>query len=93
MTSGKSLQKAFMFNPYRKLAKLSLKRARLSCISCNCSKLEFRSVNESDNSAKAGSRESSGNIWLLNARSLVNEPREMWRRGVVGACRRVGGCD
>lgn len=32
-TSGKSTQKAFIFKPYKKLAKLSLKRARLSCIS------------------------------------------------------------
>lgn len=31
-TSGKSTQNAFMFIPYRKLAKLSVNRAMLSCI-------------------------------------------------------------
>jgi len=31
-TSGKSTQKAFMFMPYRKLAKLSLNLLKLSCI-------------------------------------------------------------
>ena len=58
-TSGKSTQKAFMFMPYRKLAKLSLNRLKLSCISCKCMKLASRSAIESESSAKAGSRDSS----------------------------------
>ena len=33
LTSGKSTQKAFIFKPYRKPAKLSLNRCRLSFIS------------------------------------------------------------
>lgn len=49
--SGKSTQKAFIFNPYRKLAKLSLNRVRLSCISCKCIKLASRSAIESASSA------------------------------------------
>lgn len=59
-TSGKSTQKAFMFMPYKKLAKLSLNRLRLSCISCKCMKLASKSAIESESSAKAGSRDSSG---------------------------------
>ena len=59
-TSGKSTQKAFMFMPYRKLAKLSLNRLKLSCISCKCMKLASRSAIESESSAKAGSRDSRG---------------------------------
>ena len=90
-TSGKSTQKAFMFIPYRKLAKLSLKRARLSCINCRCMKLASRSAIESLNSAKAGSSASSGkaelpparlagvNVWL-SRRDVLEEVR----RGVEG---------
>ena len=60
-TSGKSTQKAFIFMPYRKLAKLSLNLLKLSCINCKCMKLASRSAIESDSSAKAGSRNSNGN--------------------------------
>jgi len=60
LTSGKSTQKAFMFSPYRKLAKLSLNRDKLSCMSCRCIKFASRSAMLSEISAKAGSREESG---------------------------------
>ena len=59
-TSGKSTQKAFMFIPYKKAAKLSLNLLRLSCINCTCMKLASRSAIESESSAKAGSRDSRG---------------------------------
>lgn len=61
-TSGKSTQKAFMFIPYRKLAKLSLNLLKLSCINCRCMKLASRSAIESESSAKAGSRNSRGEV-------------------------------
>ena len=89
LTSGKSTQKAFIFNPYRKLAKFSLNLDRLSCINCMCIKFASKSAIESESSAKAGSRDSRGNaeevlppgvnVWL--SRSEVREPG---RRGVVG---------
>ena len=60
LTSGKSTQKAFIFMPYKNPAKLSLNRAKLSCMSCKCMKLASRSAIESDSSAKAGSSDSSG---------------------------------
>lgn len=60
-TSGKSTQNAFMFMPYKKLAKLSLNLLKLSCINCRCMKLASRSAIESESSAKAGSRDSRGN--------------------------------
>ena len=60
-TSGKSTQKAFIFIPYKKLAKLSLNLLKLSCINCRCMKLASRSAIESENSATAGSRDSRGN--------------------------------
>jgi hypothetical protein len=87
-TSGKSTQKAFIFIPYRKLAKLSLNRLRLSCINCKCMKLASRSAIESDNSANAGSRHSNGkaevpalgvNVWLSR-----RDVRELGRKGVEG---------
>ena len=87
-TSGKSTQKAFMFMPYRKLAKLSLNRLRLSCMSCKCIRFASRSAIESDSSANAGSSDSRGkaempdlgvNVWLSR-----NEVREVGRRGVEG---------
>ena len=59
-TSRKSTQKAFMFMPYKKLAKLSLNLLKLSCINCICMKLASRSAIESESSAKAGSRDSRG---------------------------------
>lgn len=58
--SGKSTQNAFIFIPYKKAAKLSLNRARLSCMSCKCIKFASRSAIESDSSAKPGSRYSRG---------------------------------
>lgn len=58
--SGKSTQKAFMFRPYRKAAKLSEKRASDSCISCRCMKLASRSAMLSLSSANCGSSASSG---------------------------------
>ena len=87
-TSGKSTQKAFIFNPYRKLAKLSLNLDRLSCISCRCMKFASRSAIESESSANAGSRICSGKDdepsvlpWPWLSRRDVREPG---RRGVVG---------
>ena len=86
-TSGKSTQNAFMFRPYRKLAKLSLKRARLSCISWKCIMLASRSAMASESSAKAGSNALSGNgaspETLFRADSR-KEPRDDGRSGVVG---------
>ena len=60
MTSGKSTQKAFIFNPYRKLAKFSLNLDKLSCINWRCMKFASRSAIESESSANAGSKESKG---------------------------------
>jgi hypothetical protein len=60
LTSGKSTQKAFIFRPYKKLAKLSPNRDKLSCMSCRCMKFASRSAILSESSAKAGSREDSG---------------------------------
>lgn len=59
-TSGKSTQNAFIFNPYKNPAKLSLNRARLSCISCTCIQFASKSAMASASSATAGSRASSG---------------------------------
>ena len=59
-TSGKSTQKAFIFNPYKNPAKLSLKRDRLSCMSCRCAKFCSRSAMASLSSAKPSCRSSSG---------------------------------
>lgn len=92
-TSGKSTQNAFMFKPYRKLAKLSLNRARLSCMSWKCIMLASRSATASDSSANAGSKVLSGNeaespCTLLRAESR-NEDREDGRSGVVGREREV----
>jgi len=87
-TSGKSTQNAFMFIPYKKLAKLSLNRLRLSCINCKCIKLASKSAIESESSAKAGSNDINGkaeapdlgvNVWLSR-----KEVRELGRRGVEG---------
>ena len=85
--SGKSTQKAFILRPYKKLAKLSLNLARLSCISWTCMKLASRSVIESANSANAGSRDSRG---VYDAPPTLDLPesrrddREDGRRGVDG---------
>lgn len=80
-----------MFNPYRKLAKLSLNRDRLSCISCRCMKLASRSAMESASSANAGSRASMADlpplIGLTYPAPLVpsrKDDLELGRKGVVG---------
>ena len=76
-----------MFNPYRKLAKFSLKRAKLSCISCKCIKFASKSAIESDNSAKAGSKASMGASDVpptLDLPDSRKEDREEGRSGVVG---------
>jgi hypothetical protein len=86
-TSGKSTQNAFMFKPYRKLAKFSLNLAKLSCISCRCIKLASRSAMESDSSANAGSNASSGASDappMLDFPDSRKEEREEGRNGVVG---------
>ncbi len=90
LTSGKSTQKALTFNPYRKLAKHSLKRARLSCISCICMKLASRSAMLSDSSAKAGSKDEIGVDAAeyepcVGVREERSELRDGGRRGVVGS--------
>ena len=90
LTSGKSTQKALIFNPYKNAPKFSLNLPRLSFSSCRCMKLASRSAMLSLSSAKAGSRvarisveevevEPLGVVW--EARRLV---REGGRRGVVG---------
>ena len=86
-TSGKSTQNAFMFNPYKKLAKFSLNLARLSCINCKCMKFASKSAIESENSANAGSNVSSGASesppWRTLAESRKDDLDE-GRRGVTG---------
>jgi hypothetical protein len=81
-----------MFRPYRKLAKLSLKRAKLSCINWKCIMLASRSATASESSAKAGSNVLSGNdaspLTLFRAESR-NEDRDEGRSGVVGRDVRV----
>lgn len=76
-----------MFRPYKKLAKLSLKRARLSCIHCKCMKLASKSAIESDSSAKDGSNDSRG-AWdgppMLDLPDSRKDEREDGRNGVVG---------
>ena len=77
-----------MFSPYKKLAKLSLNRERLSCISCRCMKFASRSAIESDSSAKAGSKASNGNSEeaspVINPWPSLNDVLELGRKGVVG---------
>lgn len=72
-----------MFKPYKKAAKLSLKRAKLSCITCRCMKFASRSTILSESSAKAGSKASNGDASFAPAesRKLV---LETGRSGVVG---------
>lgn len=90
--SGKSTQKAFILSPYRKLAKLSLKRARLSCMSCKCIIFASRSAMASDSSAKAGSKVLRGKGASRSRLALADsrkEERDGGRRGVVGRDVRV----
>jgi len=87
LTSGKSTQKAFIFSPYKKLAKFSLNLAKLSCINCRCIKFASKSAIESDNSAKAGSKASRGASDappMLALPDSRKEDREEGRKGVVG---------
>lgn len=86
-TSGKSTQKAFMFMPYKNPAKLSLNRARLSCISCSCTKFCSKSAIASLSSANPSCRPSSAlEVEALRERCALSrrELREDGRRGVVG---------
>ncbi|EEP80576.1 conserved hypothetical protein [Uncinocarpus reesii 1704] len=89
-TSGKSTQNAFIFNPYKKLAKLSLNRDRLSCKSWRCMKLASRSAIESENSANCGSSELIAGCSVCVPVGLPpklcsrREDLELGRRGVVG---------
>ena len=76
-----------MFKPYKKLAKLSLNLAKLSCINCKCMKLASKSAIESDNSAKAGSNDSRGASdapMMLDLPDSLSDDRDEGRRGVVG---------
>lgn len=77
-----------MFIPYKKLAKLSLNRLKLSCISCRCIKLASKSAIESASSAKAGSRGSRGDVEEpvsgVKVRLSRRDVRELGRRGVEG---------
>ena len=92
-TSGKSTQKAFMFIPYKKLAKLSLNLDKLSCINCRCMKFASRSAIESDNSANAGSRDSNAKPEEVSPDAKPwpsrKDVRELERRGVVGRDERL----
>lgn len=70
-----------------KLAKLSLNRARLSCISWKCIILASRSAMASDSSAKAGSKALRGKAPSPAEPRLAEsrrDEREEGRRGVVG---------
>lgn len=85
-----------MFSPYRKLAKLSLNRARLSCMSWKCIMFASRSAMASESSANAGSKVFSGNgaspTTLSRADSLKDD-RDDGRSGVVGRDVRVRDVD
>lgn len=93
-TSGKSTQKAPIFNPYKKLPKHSLNLPKLSFSNWRCMKFASKSAMESLNSANPGSRDARGNspaapvdaprvpegvVWEAR-----REVREGGRRGVVG---------
>lgn len=79
----KSMQNAFIFSPYRKLAKLSLNLDRLSCMIC-ISPISASSVAiASESSAKAGSSTFRGNKSSVEDFPCC-EPREDRRRGVAG---------
>ena len=74
--------------PCRKLAKHSLNRDKLSCISWRCMKLASRSAMPSDSSAKAGSSASSGEPPVASPREGVcedrSDPLDGGRSGVAG---------
>ena len=92
LTSGKSMQKALMFMPYRKPPKSSLNRAMLSFRSCKCIKLASRSAMLSLSSANCGSRLARGKSELEREAALPEgvvcearrEVRDGGRSGVVG---------
>lgn len=88
LTSGKSTQNAFIFSPYKKLAKFSLNLDKLSCISCRCMKFASKSAIESESSASPGSSASNGNSDELppaeNPWLSLRDVREPERSGVVG---------
>lgn len=70
-----------------KLAKLSLNRARLSCMIWKCIMLASRSAMASDSSAKAGSNVLRGNgasPETLSRADSRKEDLEEGRKGVVG---------
>ena len=76
-----------MFKPYRKLAKDSLNRAKLSCMSWKCIILASRSAIASESSAKAGSKTLRGkgaSLPLAPRADSRNEDLEDGRSGVVG---------
>lgn len=82
-----------MLSPYRKLAKSSLNRAKLSCMSWKCIMLASRSVTASASSAKAGSKALSGNgsppPFVLRCADSRKDDRDEGRSGVVGREREV----
>jgi hypothetical protein len=95
-TSGKSTQNAFIFKPYKKLAKDSLNRAKLSCISWKCIIFASKSAIASDNSAKAGSKVFKGNAAPPRVLALAvsrKDERDDGRIGVVGRDVRVRDVD
>ncbi|CAL3971694.1 unnamed protein product [Diplocarpon coronariae] len=76
-----------MFNPYKKLAKFSEKRERLSFRTCMFMKLSSKSAIESDSSANEGSNASRGAYDappMLAFPDSRKDEREEGRRGVVG---------
>lgn len=79
----KSTQNAFIFNPYRKLAKLSLNLDKLSCMICMSPMLTSSVVIASESSANAGSSALRGKASSVGF-ELTREPREERRRGVGG---------
>jgi hypothetical protein len=82
-----------MLSPYRKLAKLSLKRARLSCISWKCIMFASRSATASDSSANAGSNvlrgKDAASPWVLLRADSRKDDLDEGRSGVVGREREV----
>lgn len=76
-----------MFNPYKKDEKLLLNRLKLSCKSAKCMKFASKSAKLSFNSAKDGSKASSGRSDAPRKLALPDsrrEDRDEGRRGVVG---------
>ncbi len=81
-----------MLRPYKKLAKDSLKRARLSCMSWKCIMFASRSAMASDSSAKAGSNVLRGNGVSPSPAERAEsrkDDRDEGRSGVVGRDVRV----